>query len=299
VRKYALLLTTRNKVRWTTDAVRSMFAQVGPPIELILSDSGSVDGTRELLDELAQRYNGPHKVRRLNCPCASAPGMSGLNAHITWAMTQTDAEVVMSLSGDDYDLAQRSELVIKAYEEFSPSMVLGGMYYVNEKMEYLGENAWPQADGWCKLEEMFPKLVGGSTIQSWSREFFDKIGGLEGIGSPDVVLPFLACLDKGAYYVHARAHCYRKVKGLQNTGLESVYDCFPENAPERLQIEEHMHFQVLSGHYTTLAKMDAAGLRTDEAVPLLANAILDRSAAWVATRQKMTFAGIPPTPFRA
>jgi len=298
MKKYALLLTTRNKVRYTSDAVKSMFAQVGPPIELILSDSGSIDGTRELLDDLARSYNGPHKVRRLNCPCAQALSMPGLNAHINWCMTQTDADVVMSLSGDDYDLAQRSELVIKAFEEYNPSMVLGGMYYVNEKMEYQGETPWPKEDGFCKVEEMFPKMIGGSTIQSWSAEFFHKVGGLSGVGSPDVVLPLLACLDKGAYYVHTRAHCYRRVIGVHNTGLESVWGAYPENSPERLQLEELMHFQVLAGHYTTLMKMDAAGLRTEAAVHALATAILDRSASWTNTRQKMSFDGVPPLPFK-
>lgn len=298
MKKYALLLTTRNKVRYTEAAVKSMFMQKGPPIELILSDSGSIDGTQAVLDDMAARYDGPHKVRRLNCPCASSLGMPGLNAHINWCMTQTDADVVMSLAGDDYDLAQRSELVIEAFEAHNPSMVLGGMYYVNERMEYQGETPWPKEDGFVKVEEMFPKLIGGSTIQSWSSEFFHKVGGLSGVGSPDVVLPLLACLDKGAYYSHPRAHCYRRVIGVQNTGLESIWGAYPENSSQRLQLEELMHFQVMAGHYTTLAKMDAAGLRREDAVQALADAILDRSASWINTRQKMSFDEVPPIPFK-
>ena len=296
--KVAYLLTARDKVRYVGDAVKSMFAQTYRPLEILLSDHGSVDGTNLVLDDLKRTYSGPHTVRRLNCPHTSIRGMPGLNAHITWAMTQTDADVVFSLSADDYDLAQRVELGVAAFVAYKPSMVLGGMYYVNEKMEYLGENPWPVEDGWCKVEEMYPKFVGGSTIQSWTHEFFDKVGGLNGVGSPDVVLPLLACLDKGAYYVHARAHCYRKVIGEGNTGLESVWGAFPAESPRRLQIEELIHFQVMAGHYATLTKMEAAGLRTEVAINALAAAILDRAASWVNIRQKMSFDGVPPISFK-
>src|SRR5678815_246024 len=102
MKKYALLLTARDKVRHVAAAVTSMFAQVGPPIELLLSDQGSHDGTATILDDMARSYAGPHKVRRLNCPDIELIGMPGMNAHVNWAMTQTDADVVMQLSADDY-----------------------------------------------------------------------------------------------------------------------------------------------------------------------------------------------------
>lgn len=298
MRKYALLLTTRNKVRHTEAAVKSMFMQAGPSIELLLSDSGSNDGTKAILDDMAASYKGPHTVRRLDCPCARSSGMPGLNAHINWAMDQTDADVVMQLSGDDYDLAQRSELTIAAFEAHSPSMVLGAQYYVNEAMEYQGETPCADEDRWCTVEDMTKNLVGGSTCQAWSREFWNKVKPLEGVGSPDVVLPFLAVLDKGAYLLKTRLHAYRKVSSLQNTGLEGVYSCFLPEDPRRQQIEELMHFQVAAGHLTVLRKMEALNLRTDEAAMALAQAILDRAMSWINTRQNMSFAGIPPLPFK-
>ena len=82
-------------------------AQTYQPLEILLSDQGSVDGTTTILDDLTRTYNGPHQVRRLQCPVVAPRGMPGLNEHINWAMTQTDADVIVSLSADDYDLAQR------------------------------------------------------------------------------------------------------------------------------------------------------------------------------------------------
>lgn len=299
MRKYALLLTARDKVQHVAAAVKSMFMQVGPPIELILSDSGSVDGTCAIMDDMARTYNGPHTVRRINCPeHCDWTGMAGMNAHVSWAMTQTDADVVMQLSADDYDLARRSEVTIKAFEEHNPSMVCVSQYYVSEKMEYQGETPHSTEDRWLTLEDMTINLMGGSTCQAWDRAFWDKIGGLDGVASMDVVMPPLAVLDRGAWLVQSRQHAYRKVLSLKNTGLEGIYYHHPEDSPERIKLAELMHFQIASGYYKVIEKMDNAGLRTDEAALVLANAVLDRCASWVSTRNKMSFDRIPPIPFK-
>lgn len=296
--RVALLLTARDKVRYVSDAVKSMFAQTGPSIELLLSDQGSVDGTAAVLDDLARGYAGPHTVRRLQCPVTRPRGMPGLNEHLNWAMTQTDADVVLQLSADDYDLAQRAELTAAAFEEHKPSMVLGGMYYVSEKGVYLGETPHLNESRWANLEDMTLRYLGGSTCQAWTHEFWDEVQPITGVGSIDVPLPFLAVLVKGAYALHPRMHCYRKVLSEQNTGLEGIYGVYPEGDPRRLQLEELMHFQVTAGHYFALGKMQEKGWGTLEAMHILAAAILDRNASWINVRQRMSFEGIPPIPFK-
>lgn len=299
MRKYALLLTARDKVRHVAAAVKSMFMQEGPPIELLLSDSGSVDGTIQILDDMARSYNGPHKVRRLQCPeHCDWKGMAGMNAHVNWAVTQTDADVIMQLSADDYDLPQRSNLTQKAFEEHNPSMVCVSQYYVSEDMNYQGETPHSKEDRWLTLEDMTINLMGGSTCQAWDRAFWDKIGGLEGLASMDVVMPPLAVLDRGAWLVSTRAHCYRKVLSPDNTGLEGAYYSFPENDIRRPQYAELMHFQIANGYYTVVGKMDKAGLRTPEASVILANAILDRCASWSNCRSQMSFDKVPPIGFK-
>lgn len=296
--KMALLLTTRNKVRHTAAAVKSMFLQEGPPIELLLSDSGSDDGTATILDDMARGYAGPHTVRRLDCPCAQSPGIPGMNAHVNWAVTQTDADVIMQLSGDDYDFPRRALATREAYEAHKPSMVCVSQYYVTEGMEYQGETPHSTEDRWLTFEDMTVKLMGGSTCQAWDREFWEKIGGLEGMASMDVQMPPLAVLDRGAWLVQERLHSYRKCLSEQNTGLEGIYYSYDEKDVRRIQTAELMHFQIAQGYYTVVGKMDKAGLRTEEASLLLANAILDRCASWVACRMQMSLDKIPPIPFR-
>ena len=80
-----------------------------------------------------------------------------------------------------------------------------------------------------------------------------------------------------------------------------MYDAHPEGAPEKLQVEELIHFQVIAGHYATLRKMDK--MLMDEkmairATQAIASAILDRSASWTNVREKMSFQKLPPIPFK-
>jgi len=300
--KATFILHCRNKAKYVGHAVATMFAQqTREPIEILLSDSGSTDGSLEILKAAAQSYGGPHKVRVLECPDRSYPGMHGLNQHINWTMTQTDADVICQLSADDYCLQGRVQKVVEAFEKHKPSMVLTGMYYVSEGMEYSGESAWPPASGWCLVEEMYPKFVGGSASQAWSHSFWDRMGPLEGIGSQDVVMPFVAaCTPERCYYLHDRLHAYRRVADLNNTGLEGVLNAVPEeDQTKRFALEELIHFQVIAGHYAALRKLDAMGLRGDAANAALAQAILDRAASWTMCRERLSLACIPPMPFKA
>lgn len=300
--KTAFILHCRNKARYVRAAVRSMLCQkTAKPIEILLSDSGSEDGSLQILEEEARLYAGPHTVRVLQCPSAQAPGMGGLNLHINWTMTQTDADVVCQLSADDYALQGRVQRVVEAFTEHKPNMVLTGMYYVKEETcEYLGESPYPEADSWCNIEDMYTKFVGGSASQSWTHEFFDRMGGLESIGSQDIQMPFIATVAPGGcYYLHERLHAYRKVADLANTGLEGILNAIPEDkVAERLQLEELIHFQVLTGHFIVLRKLAAMGIQSEAAQHALIQAVLDRATGWSWARERMTLAGVPPIPFK-
>lgn len=298
--KFAFMLNARDKAKHVRVAARSILLQESSePFEVLLSDQGSTDGTREILDEEARTYSGPNTVRRLNCPITEPRGMLGLNVHFDWCMTQTDADVVLQLSADDYTLPTRMEKVRAVFREHGPSMVLCGMYYVGQEMEHLGDGVTPAADGYGKLDEIVSNSLGGSSAHAWTRTFYEKIGGLGyQIGSQDIVMPFLAACDNGCYFITERLHCYRKCIGPENTGLEGIFFHYPEGSKERQQYEELIHFQVIAGLYTVLRVMDKNGWRTPEREQALATALLDRACGWTIAREKLTLAKIHPLPFK-
>ena len=297
----AFMLNTYNKAPYTKVAVRSILYQKCEPFLAVLSDHGSTDGTREILDEEVSKYDGPHKVLRLNKPPSQWNGMPALNDHIDWCMEQMDCPYVIQLSGDDYSLETRAQRTLDAFRAHDPSMVLTAQYTVDQEMKYISETGYPVVDGWVKVEDVIAKYVGGSCSQAWSREFHSKMKGLRGcLGSSDILMPFLAVLHKGAYYINDRLQCYRKVLGPDNTGLESVYFAVPESdVNARKQWEELIHFQVIVGLYEVLGKMYEMKLETRPAEEALSVAISDRAASLVRCRKDLSFMRVPPLPFKA
>lgn len=295
--RYCFAVPIRDKAKYLRRTVRAVLQQDSQPLEVIFSDQCSTDGSWEILHDEVTKYDGPHKVRVLRCPETSLRGMPGLNEHLNWIHNQTDAEIFISTAADDLPYKARARKTIEAFEKFSPSMVLTGMFTAEPDGSYGGETGFPEEDGWVKVEDVYTKYIGGSTTQAWTRSFYEKINGLQGVGSPDMVLPFLACVDKGAYFIYERLHSYCRVVDENNTGLEGVYAAAKDDN-EKLALEELMHFQVLAGVFTAGTKMQEAGLVTPEANAAIIEQILDRSASWQNTRQKMSLLKIQPRMFK-
>jgi glycosyltransferase involved in cell wall biosynthesis len=288
----------RDKAKYLRRTAQAVLSQDSQPLEILFSDQGSTDGSWEILKDIKDKYDGPHNLRIVQCPETEIRGMPGLNEHLNWIHNQTDAEVFISSAADDVPYKQRARKTIEAFEKYNPSMVITGMYFAKPDGSYDGETGFPTVDGWVTVDDVYTKFVGGSTTQAWTRSFYEKIDGLQGVGSPDMVLPFLAILDKGAYYLNERLHVYCRVVDEHNTGLEGVYAAAKDDN-EKLAIEELMHFQVTAGIYTAASKMKEAGLSTADATNALVAQIVDRAASWQNTRQKMSLLKVQPRLFKA
>ena len=302
--KFAFVIFARDKEKYVARAMRSAFGQTHKGFEIVVSYQESQDKTWDVIQQEAADYRGENPLTILKCPIVKWKGMPGLNQHLNWIVENVDATHFIACAADDFSLPTRVAKTVDAFEKHSPSMVATGMYFADpcekDGIKYGGENGYPEADGWVRYEDIFPRYIGGSTTQAWTREFYEKIGGLDGVGSPDIVMPFLACLDKGLYYLNERLHTYCRIVGVNNTGLQSVMDAYDEGSKERLAVEELIHFQVLTGIYTCLGKGEKAGLITTlEQRGALLEPIGDRLASWVNVRQRMTFEDVQPMKFKA
>lgn len=286
----------RNKARTLRRTVNAVLAQDCEPIEILLSDQMSTDGSWEILQDIASKYDGRHKLRIMRCPEVEYAGMAGLNVHLNWQHNQTDAEVFISSAADDMPLKERAKLTIEAFKEHGAEMVLTAQFFLDEdgeRLVYAGETGWPDADGWVNFAEVYDRAIGGSTTQSWTRKFYEQIGGLQGLGSPDMVMPFIAAAMGKCWYIHKRLHAYVKIADADNTGLEGVMRaCKSED--DILRIEELCHMQVSCGLFTAAQKLSETGAATIETQNALVTAIVDRAASWQRCRQRMALRKLQP-----
>jgi glycosyltransferase involved in cell wall biosynthesis len=294
--KFCWAVPIRNKARTLRRTVNAVLAQECEAIEILFSDQMSDDGSWELLQEITSKYDGPHKLRVMRCPEIEYAGMAGLNVHLNWQHNQTEADVIISSSADDMPTKDRARRTMHAFREHDPHMVLTAQYFLDEegqKLIYAGETGWPDADGWVKHDEVYTRAIGGSTTQSWTRKFYEQVGGLQGLGSPDMVLPFIAAALGKCWYVNQRLHYYVKVSDPNNTGLEGIMRA-TRSASELLELEELCHMQVSCGIFTAAQKLNDAGGTTIEATNSLVAAIVDRAASWQRCRQAMALKRLQP-----
>lgn len=296
----AFLIIARNKAKWVKMAAESLLAQTHSPLEIVFSDQGSTDGTREILEACARSYNGPNKVRLIDCPHQEAKGMVGCNTHLDWAHSQIDADVIMMMSADDRAHPSRAARTMEVYEEHKPDMVLTKQAYLNDDGTERGHSLGPDETRWCVVQDCFDLLVGGSSSQSYTKEFVEAVGPLSTqVCGQDVVMPLLATLRKGAYYICEPLHDFFEHADAANTGLGGQMLAAGQDQSRKLQLEEVMHFQGASNLYFVASVMERWGMEKCAHAQIIAQNILDRAASWQNCRQKMTLGHIPPIPMVA
>ncbi len=88
------------------EAVQGAFDQTYSPLEIILSDDRSPDGTFERLKQLADTYRGPHRVV-LN----QTPQNSGIAGHFNRVLELAKGELIVAAAGDDVSLPNRCAVI--------------------------------------------------------------------------------------------------------------------------------------------------------------------------------------------
>jgi glycosyltransferase involved in cell wall biosynthesis len=175
-------------------AIESAFAQTWSPLEIILSDDHSPDGTFAVMEEMAAAYDGPHEIR-LN----RNPTNLGIVPHIDRVMELASGELVVQNAGDDVSRPDRAER-------------LAGMWLASGRRAKLLHSAAEVMDAPPGHEEirrprpmmieaptplniLRHRLVALGAASAWDREVFDRFGPLGGdLGVEDTVLPFRAAL---------------------------------------------------------------------------------------------------------
>ena len=110
--RISLLLLACNQQATARAAALSCLAQVGEPLEIVLSDDASSDATFAELQAAARHYSGPHQVRvRRN------PANLGIGAHYNRLLAETSGALLVTAAGDDFSVPQRVQCLAAAWDE--------------------------------------------------------------------------------------------------------------------------------------------------------------------------------------
>lgn len=173
-----------NQENYIREAVEGAFSQTYEPLEIILSDDCSSDSTFEIMQEMAEAYEGPHKVfvRRHTFNLGTA-------MHVQLAFAQSSGQLFVVAAGDDISTYDRATVLAEAWMEAGqPEGVVHSGYesfrngetiaiaqakrhrYSDRVLEGYARGYWlPAAAPTCAYTrgvfERFAPLIGGSIIE--------------------------------------------------------------------------------------------------------------------------------------
>ncbi len=189
------LLLAYNQERFIREAVVGAFAQTYTPLEIILSDDCSSDGTFALMSEMAASYSGPHTIV-LNRNERNL----GIGAHINRVMEFASGELIVAAAGDDISVSERTSRICEEWLRHG-----SGCYSLYSDVNLIDDEGRQSG---CLFEGRSPDhaqslkqaIVKGRVgvsgcSHAFSRKTFDLFGPMDDrVVAEDMVIPFRSLL---------------------------------------------------------------------------------------------------------
>jgi glycosyltransferase involved in cell wall biosynthesis len=242
-----------NQVRFVQDAVESALAQTYRPLEIVLSDDCSDDGTFEVMMSLAKAYKGPHHLI-LN----KNHRRRSIGGHINRVMELSHGEMIVIAAADDISLPHRTQALYEAWEESGrkATSIHSAFIQINESGEVIEEviknnNRSENARIIKQIVDPVAFVQGkGPTVfgctHAWDPKLFQLFGNLlEEVTHEDEVLALRSILLDGLFYVDEKLVKYR----LHNNNM-FIRDSRPALSLKSIEYEEDINLRVIKNRVT-------------------------------------------------
>jgi len=193
----SILLIAYQQEKTVAEAVAGALSQTYSPLEIILSDDASVDGTFDAMQAAVAGYSGPHHIV-LN---RNAQNL-GIGAHLSHLLSLSKGEMLFVAAGDDVSLPQRCERVMEAWRASGDRLDLIAAALIDvDEAGHTGAVITPSdlatyrsAADWLARP---PFVIGAA--QAWTRRVFERFGPLpKGVVAEDLVMVLRAVMSGGA-----------------------------------------------------------------------------------------------------
>jgi glycosyltransferase involved in cell wall biosynthesis len=272
---------------YVRSALRSVLAQTYSPLEIVISDDASSDGTWEAVQQEVASYRGSHAIRMNR----NEQRLGVENYNVLMGMAQGDFVVVAH--SDDVSVPHRVERLVAAWRDQAVSLVSSNALVIDAQDRPAGVRG-PDQPCTVSLSSIItqgwrPEMLGATL--AWERDVFDRFGPLQRSRSPistDWILPFRAALLRGMHYVsdpliHYRVHPESRArKFLSHNADDPAADAESHCANRTAQF---VYMLETLRAYRSDGGGDGGELQ--QAEQLLARSILSSAISWTRARNQL------------
>lgn len=195
--RVSILLIAYQQQATIARAIRGALAQTYAPLEIVISDDASKDGTFAAMQAAVAGYAGPHRVV-LN----RNPHNLGIGAHLSHLVGLSSGELLFVAAGDDVSLPQRCESVVQAWLAHArrPDLIASALVDMDEAGGLHAPIVPSELQRYRSVADWLanPPFVVGAA-QAWTRRLFERFGPLPaGVVAEDLIMVFRAIGSGGA-----------------------------------------------------------------------------------------------------
>ena len=219
----SVLLMAYNQDLTVRNAIEGVLQQTYSPLELVISDDCSTDGTYTVMEDVVAAYAGPHRIV-LN----RNPKNFGIGAHFNRLVELSSGELMFVAAGDDISMPHRCQQVVEAWLASGKraDLVATAMTDMDQNEVDCGEIyqsnliTYHSAADWLAKP---PYVVGAA--HAWTRRLFDQFGPLPSdLVAEDQVMTFRAIVSGGALTLNQVLVRYRRGGASSRQGGSTAAD---------------------------------------------------------------------------
>ncbi len=217
----SFVLIAYKQEQFIREAVEGALAQTYSPLEIILSDDCSPDGTFEIMREMATAYQGLHTII-LN----RNPKNLGIAGHVNRVMDLAQGELMVMAAGDDVSLPERAAQLTREWVAHGrPSGIASAAIIMDATGRGMGVAPATGHHTAAEINQADPKtllsflaadpgfLLLGCTA-AWSKDLWNTFGPLaDNVTNEDWAFTFRSCFVKGIRTLGVSLVRYRQHDG--------------------------------------------------------------------------------------
>lgn len=284
----SFLLLTYNQRNYVEAALAGALEQDFSPLEILISDDGSTDGTYEYLEKAVTTYRGPHQICLL-----PRERNRGWTANVNRTFARAAGRLLLIAAGDDVSLPERTGHMVRQWQALGEgSIALFSSYFVTDaRGAVVGRKDYLDGPHPSSVPR---RVAGGVAVEgataAYDRTVFDHFGPIRYRAvNEDVVLQFRASLLGGVSTVAHPLVRYRKWHGGLSSIEISATSASLESANERKRLSRVLRC-LLNFRRDARLVCDISPSREAELQPI--RALIDQRIRSVILRRSLLSAGL-------